>query len=190
MHSNIEKKTEAESYPLEVLDHDHVEEAPSSSSDFYIPVDHGSFEVENDDHEHEHNEPLLPTTTNHLTQEKRTQEQHPTSLLSTLFSFSILSRLSAWIQGPSQPHKYQITPLLERWQTAPCRAIDRYLPDRKRKIWFLLAALGVWGVVFVAVVHASVVGAAEVVTLACRSRLWYVSNISYYYYYFAGLYGV
>ncbi|KAL2820497.1 LCCL domain-containing protein, partial [Aspergillus cavernicola] len=109
-------------------------------------------------------EPLLPTSTYRPVQEPER------------FSCTVAG-IRTWMRGPSPPHKYRINPWLARWQTAPGCLIERHFPSTKAKIFLLLAALGIWGVVFVSILHASVTGQqipghGNPVKLSCWSRLW------------------
>ncbi|KAL2868492.1 LCCL domain-containing protein [Aspergillus lucknowensis] len=123
-----------------------------------------SFDPAPADLEQSTSEPLLPTASHYQAQEPRR------------FSCT-LSGIRDWIHGPLPPHKYRINPWLARWQTAPGRLIERYFPSKKSKLALLLAALAVWGIVFISVLHASVAGQeilghGSPAKLSCWSRLW------------------
>ena len=85
---------------------------------------------------------------------------------------SCLRPIWAWMQGPPYPCAYKITPLFERWQTAPGRIIDTYFPGRRQKMFLLLAVLLAWGLVFISVVDSSVHSSDNVVKISCSTRLW------------------
>ncbi|KAK1147293.1 hypothetical protein N8T08_001370 [Aspergillus melleus] len=90
---------------------------------------------------------------------------------------SVLSRIGAWMKGPSPPHKYRITPWCYRAQTAPSRLVERYFPTRAAKVWLLLGCVGLWGVIFLSFLHASIAGQeipgyGKPVKLSCQARLW------------------
>ncbi|KAL2809589.1 hypothetical protein BJX63DRAFT_352149 [Aspergillus granulosus] len=115
-------------------------------------------------HEQDTSEPLLPTSSYRPVQE-------PKRFTCTA------AGIRDWICGPSPPHIYRINPWFARWQTAPGRLIERYFPSRKARVGLLLAALLVWGVVFISVLHASIIGQeipghGTPVKLSCWSRLW------------------
>ncbi|KAJ0415074.1 LCCL domain-containing protein [Aspergillus carlsbadensis] len=123
-----------------------------------------SFDPAPADREQSTSEPLLPTSSHRPRQE-------PKRFTCTA------AGIWDWIRGPSPPHKYRINPWLARWQTAPDRLIERYFPSKKSKVALLLAALLIWGVVFISVLHASVTGQeipghGSPVKLSCWSRLW------------------
>ncbi|KAF9894554.1 hypothetical protein FE257_006439 [Aspergillus nanangensis] len=108
-------------------------------------------------------EPLLPTST-------------PPPRKPPPFAWSI-SGIGAWLNGPSPPHKYHISPWFPRWQSAPGRLVDRYFPSRAAKISLLLACVALWGVVFIAALNRSLAGQeipgyGTPVKLACHGRLW------------------
>ncbi|KAL3455427.1 LCCL domain-containing protein [Aspergillus heterothallicus] len=116
------------------------------------------------DREQSTSEPLLPTSSYRPVQE-------PKRFTCTA------AGIRDWFRGPSPPHIYRINPWLARWQTAPGRVIERYFPSKKSKVGILLAALLVWGVVFISILHASVTGQeipghGSPVKLSCWSRLW------------------
>lgn len=157
----------SEGHPLGFLLH----EEASGSNDNFISMEadsQGSFEEYHDDDDLQgtHKTPLLPIRELSGTSLPRVTSPHEKRR-----AYGILSCVVSWIQGPPQPHKYKITPLLERWQTAPSRLIDTYLPSTKQKLFLLLTAIGIWGVVFLSVLHASVSN-DSVVRLSCYSSLW------------------
>ena len=170
MQSNAEEEPlsyqEPHGYPLGILSPEHG----SGSSDF-VPVDDDD---DDDDPQNVYKTPLLPTSatadgsspSGTGLQDKRQRGSAPTRFLSF-----VLSRIASWIQGPAQPHQYKITPLLGRWQSAPERIIDHYLPSTKQKLALLLAVIGIWGALFISVIHASV-GNGSVSRLSCYSSLW------------------
>ncbi|KAL3452134.1 LCCL domain-containing protein [Aspergillus insuetus] len=124
-----------------------------------------SFDPASADREQSTNEPLLPTSSYRPVQEPKKR-----------FTCTAAG-IWDWICGPSPPHKYRINPWLARWQTAPDRLIERYFPSKKSKVAVLLAALLVWGVVFISILNASVTGQeipghGSPVKLSCWSRLW------------------
>ncbi|KAI9929968.1 hypothetical protein MW887_011778 [Aspergillus wentii] len=148
-------------YALEILDPD-----DDSGSSQFVTVPRGS--ADSARHEQEYSsEPLLPTSVPHPQPEHKRADR---------FSCTIPG-IIAWIKGPLPPHKYHITPLLRRWQTAPERLIERRFPSKRFKICLLLASLVLWGIVFISVLHSSVSsqvvpGFGKPVKLSCQSRLW------------------
>ncbi|KAI9367502.1 LCCL domain-containing protein [Aspergillus egyptiacus] len=135
-----------------------------SSNEHSVAGARDSFDPAPADREQSTSEPLLPTSNYRPFQEPER------------FSCTVTG-IRAWMRGPSPPRKYRINPWLARWQTAPGRLVERYLPSRKAKIFVLLTALFVWGVVFVSVLHASVAGQqipghGSPARLSCWSRLW------------------
>ncbi|KAJ5524746.1 hypothetical protein N7494_011396 [Penicillium frequentans] len=88
-----------------------------------------------------------------------------------------LSGFSAWLRGPTPPHVYHINPWFPRWQAAPTRLIDRFVPRMGAKIALLLLGLVFWIAVFFSSLKASVadqevLGYGQPVKLSCHSRLW------------------
>jgi hypothetical protein len=137
----------------------------SSNSQSVAEDARDSFDPAPADREQSTSEPLLPTSSYRPAQE-------PTKRFTCT-----ASGIWDWICGPEPPHKYRINPWLARWQTAPDRLIERYFPGKKSKVALLLAALLVWGVVFISILHASVTGQeipghGSPVKLSCWSRLW------------------
>lgn len=89
------------------------------------------------------------------------------------------SGICAWLRGPTPPHVYHINPWFPKWQSAPARMIDRWLPRRNAKIALLLCGLVFWMTVFFSALKASmadqeVPGYGQPIKLSCHSRLWYV----------------
>lgn len=148
---------ELQEYPLQNLDN-------GSDSQFVtIPrgsCDSGRFE--------EHGaEPLLPTSEYSPRPEFKPREP---------FSCTV-SGIISWAKGPVPPHKYQITPLLRRWQTAPVRLVDRYCPSKRAKVLLLLSVVTTWFVVFLSFIHSSINGVnvpgyGKPAKLGCHSSLW------------------
>lgn len=160
--SSFEKTPrEPQEYPLEVLDHD------SDSSNF-VAVPRESSDSARLVAEEEHSsEPLLPTSVQSPRPELEREERFQCTV----------SGVINWAKGPPQPRKYQITPWLRRWQTAPGRLIDRYCPSKRAKIGLLFSVVIVWFVIFLSIIHNSVNGIdvpgyGKPVKLACYDRLW------------------
>lgn len=159
--SSFEKTPrEPQEYPLEILDHD------SDSSNF-VAVPRESFDSARLGDEEHSSEPLLPTSVQLPRPELKREERFQCTT----------SGVINWAKGPPQPRKYQITPWLQRWQTAPGRLIDRYCPSKRAKTGLLLSVVIVWFVIFLSVIHKSVNGIdvpgyGKPVKLACHDRLW------------------
>lgn len=159
--SSFEKTPrESQEYPLEILDHD------SDSNNQFVAVARGSSDSARPDEEHS-SEPLLPTSVYPGRPELKTEERFQCTV----------SGIIAWAKGPPQPRKYQITPWLCRWQTAPARLVDRYCPSKRAKIGLLFSVLIAWFVIFLSIIHKSVNGIdvpvyGKPVKLACYDRLW------------------
>lgn len=166
--------TKMQSYPLKTVQSEDTPESTSSSHTASEAIfDDGS--DAGDPYKHA-DDPLLPTSSpppaaafssrlNYLDEKRQSG-----SFSSALF-FSALFRIGLWILGPPRPRKYKVTPWFPKWQAAPGRAIDRYFPETKKKVYLLLAVLGLWGFVFLSVVHSSVSGDTAI-RLACHSNLW------------------
>ncbi|PYH32087.1 LCCL domain-containing protein [Aspergillus neoniger CBS 115656] len=151
----------SQDYPLAVFD---PIENDSESSQF-ITVGRESSDSARPDQRETTNEPLLPTSTH-----------HPRRIAPEPFSCT-LSGIRAWIKGPPYPHRYQITPWLQHWQTAPGRLVERYFPSTRAKVWLLLGCICTWGVIFLSILHSSVAGQqvsgyGVPVKLSCHARLW------------------
>lgn len=155
-------------FPLQPLD---PEDDDSGSSPF-VSLSRGSSDSVR--HGEGTSEPLLPTSMPmpmpmpHLASREKMRGR---------FS-SVLSRIGAWMKGPSPPHKYRITPWCYQAQTAPSRLVERYFPTRAAKVWLLLGCVGLWGVIFLSFLHASIAGQeipgyGKPVKLSCQARLWY-----------------
>lgn len=156
----------SQDYPLAVFD---PNENDSESSQF-ITVGRESTDSARPDRRETTNEPLLPTSTH-----------HPRRIAAARPFTCTLSGIRAWIKGPPHPHRYQITPWLQRWQTAPGRLVERYFPSTRAKVWLLLACICTWGVIFLSILHSSVAGQqvsgyGVPVKLSCNARLWYVTR--------------
>lgn len=93
-------------------------------------------------------------------------------------SFSCtLAGFAAWCRGPVPPHVYRINPWFPKWQAAPARLVDRWVPRRAMKIALLLVGLLFWVAVFFSSLKASVaeqevLGYGQPVKLSCHHRLW------------------
>lgn len=153
---------EIQEYPLEILDHEE-----SSEASHITLVARGSADSARADHANCTREPLLPV---------HEHQQRPRS--SRRFTCS-LSAIWSWVQGPSPSRKYQIRPLLPRWQTAPGRLVERFFPSTISKVLLLLSCLAFWGVVFIASLQSAIgssdirsTGYGDPVKLSCHSRLW------------------
>ncbi|KAL1971019.1 hypothetical protein VTN77DRAFT_2853 [Rasamsonia byssochlamydoides] len=91
--------------------------------------------------------------------------------------WSCIARLQSWIRGPQSPRKYRIEPFFPRFQTAPIRLVDRFLPTRSSRVWALVAFHALWALIFLTILHRSVTGLdipgyGKPVRLSCGSRLW------------------
>lgn len=95
-------------------------------------------------------------------------------------SFSCMpSGFVAWLRGPSPPHVYHINPWFPRWQAAPARLIERWVPSKYGKFGLLLGVLVFWMLLFFPLLQRStsgeeVLGYGQPVKLSCHHRLWYV----------------
>ncbi|KAL3471009.1 LCCL domain-containing protein [Aspergillus californicus] len=137
-----------------------------SSSSQFVNDERDSFDPAPADREQSTSEPLLPTSN---LSSRPAQEPERFSCTA--------AGIRAWMRGPSPPHKYRITPWLARWQTAPGRLIERYFPSTSAKVLLLIAALGLWGMIFISVLHASVTGQeipgfGNPAKISCWTRLW------------------
>lgn len=179
--NNHTSADESQTFQLEALRQDKLAPDPERT-EYIVPVHSDGEEEEEDDRQNAHNAPLL------LQQQEATARSSSLSgddiirpidqdvhvqekISSSSYLPSFLRPIWTWIQGPSHPRTYKITPLFERWQTAPGRIIDRYFPRKKRKILLLLAVLGFWGFVFISVVDSSV-RSDDVLKISCSTRLW------------------
>lgn len=82
-----------------------------------------------------------------------------------------------WLKGPEPPKTYQITPVLERFQTLPVRTLAR-LP-RWARAGIFLAAFVLWAVLFAVILTnfstpTNFAGYGAPVALSCVTSLWYV----------------
>ncbi|PWY96481.1 LCCL domain protein [Aspergillus sclerotioniger CBS 115572] len=158
--SSFEKASQ--DYPLADFDHEN-----DSGSSQFARVERGSSDSARADQGESTSDPLLPTSTPHHLPRRPAPEP---------FSCTF-SGIRTWIQGPSHPHRYQITPWLRRWQTAPGRLVERYFPSPRAKIGLLLTCICIWGVIFLSILHSSVAGQdvsgyGVPVKLSCHARLW------------------
>ena len=85
----------------------------------------------------------------------------------------------AWCKGPDPPHVYRVNPWFPKWQAAPARLVERWLPRRPMKMAALLGGLLFWIIVFFSLLKTSVadqevLGYGQPVKLSCHQRLWYV----------------
>ncbi|KAL4948836.1 LCCL domain-containing protein [Aspergillus filifer] len=154
--SSFEQLRQPDEYSLKSQDDSENSAAVANSRDSFNPAPA--------DREQDTNEPLLPTSNYQPPQEKKR-------------FFCTVAGIREWMRGPSPPRKYRINPWLARWQTAPGRLIERYFPSSKAKVSLLIAALLLWGVVFISILHASVTGQeipghGSPTKLSCSSRLW------------------
>lgn len=144
-------------YPLETLD--------NGSDSQFVTIPRGS--CDSGRFEEHGREPLLPTSVHSPRPDLKPREP---------FSCTI-SGIIAWAKGPSPPYKYQITPLLRRWQVAPVRLVDRYCPSKRAKVLLLLSVVTTWFVVFLSFIHSSINGVnapgyGKPAKLGCHSSLW------------------
>lgn len=162
--SSFEKTPrDPQEYLLESLDND------SGSSNQFVTIPRAS--VDSAQLEEHSAEPLLPTSTRPSPPILPRREEEKGQFECTV------AGIVAWAKGPSPPHKYRITPLLRRWQTAPARVIDRYCPTKLAKGLLLLAAVITWFVIFLSILHHSVNGVdipgyGKPVKLGCHDNLW------------------
>lgn len=89
------------------------------------------------------------------------------------------SGFCAWLRGPTPPHVYHVRPWFPKFQAAPARLVERWVPSRIGKFALLANALAFWIVVFFSSIKASSAGQAvpgygQPVRLSCHHRLWYV----------------
>lgn len=152
-------------YPLESLDNDGND---SGSSSQFVTIPRAS--VDSARLEEHSAEPLLPTSAHPSPPILPRKEEKG------WFKCTV-AWIIAWAKGPSPPHKYQITPLLRRWQIAPARVIDRYCPTKLAKGLLLLSAVITWFVIFLSILHHSVNGVdipgyGKPVKLGCHDNLW------------------
>ncbi|KKK18011.1 hypothetical protein ARAM_005634 [Aspergillus rambellii] len=146
---------------------DEFDSSASASQIIATAAARDSFDPAAGDGDQSTSEPLLPTS----------NFDRPHVKVSKRFSCSV-SGVRDWIRKPSSPQKYRINPWLAHGQTAPGRLIERYFPSTQAKVCLLLGVLGVWGLVFISVLHASVTGQeipghGTPVKLSCWSRLWH-----------------
>ncbi|KAJ5238870.1 hypothetical protein N7468_003489 [Penicillium chermesinum] len=83
----------------------------------------------------------------------------------------------AWLRGPSPPDVYHINPWFPKWQAAPARLVERWVPSKYGKIGLVLGVLVFWIGVFFSLLQASVAGEevaglGKPVKLLCHDRLW------------------
>ncbi|KKA19137.1 hypothetical protein T310_6901 [Rasamsonia emersonii CBS 393.64] len=84
---------------------------------------------------------------------------------------------AAWLSGPQPPRQYRIEPFFPRFQTAPLRLVDRFLPTRSSRVWALVAFHALWALIFLSILHRSVTGPdipgyGSPVRLSCGAQLW------------------
>jgi hypothetical protein len=58
-----------------------------------------------------------------------------------------------WARGPPTPITYKIKPIFPTVQQAPIWLIDRYLPNKKHKIWLVMVYFAVWIVAYALVMR-------------------------------------
>jgi hypothetical protein len=86
-----------------------------------------------------------------------------------------------WSQGPQPPRPWKITPILEEYQTAHLRLLDKLMPAKSQKIWLLLAFYFLWLLVFSLVLWKSafsseIKGYGKPQNIGCQARFWYVTR--------------
>ncbi|KAF2427509.1 hypothetical protein EJ08DRAFT_592840 [Tothia fuscella] len=86
-----------------------------------------------------------------------------------------------WSKGPQPPRPWKITPYFEEYQTAHLRVLDALLPQRKQKIWLLIAFYFCWLLVFSLVLWKSafasdVKGFGKPRNIGCQARFWSRGN--------------
>jgi len=89
--------------------------------------------------------------------------------------------VAKWARGPANPRRYTITPLFPNIQQAPLRALDRYIPQRKHRLWLLFAYFAVW-IVSYALVMRQGLKATEIgdwgapADIGCGNTYWVPGN--------------
>jgi hypothetical protein len=89
----------------------------------------------------------------------------------------LLNAIVEWAKGPNPPRPYKIEPYFPRFQKAPIRLLDKYLPSRSSRVWAFLVFTCLWIIAFASILFKSVAGTeipgyGTPVRLSCISRLW------------------
>ena len=89
---------------------------------------------------------------------------------------AILGRISTWLKGPQPSRLYVIVPLGGSAQLVPLRTLNTWLPQRRHRIWLLLAFYLVWLVSFIALFRSGFSSDVDrTVMMACTSSFWFVT---------------
>jgi hypothetical protein len=160
----------AENYPMESLKNTNPRNGEPSYKGFLDLPGTGEYDQEEGHIRGASEEPLESSPTRPLI--PWSSYRYPTSSQFTLES------IINWTRGPDIPRAYRIQPF--KWlQVAPSRIIDKYLPNRRRRICALLVLYLLWGVTFFDLLVISVIGIGRndsshgpPVRLDCTSTLW------------------
>lgn len=104
--------------------------------------------------------------------------RHPYAAEHTQTSSGRFGWIGTFLGGPDPPRKHRIKPFFESFQTASIRTIKRLFPTLKSQVIALLVFHALWALVFLTILHWSVVGPeipgyGMANRLSCGSRLWY-----------------
>lgn len=86
-----------------------------------------------------------------------------------------------WARGPPNPRDYRITPLYPTVQHAPLRLLDRFVPQRRHRLWLIFAYSAVWIVSYALVMRqglkaTEVEGWGTPADIGCGNTYWVPGN--------------
>ncbi|KAF2673921.1 LCCL domain-containing protein [Microthyrium microscopicum] len=82
-----------------------------------------------------------------------------------------------WARGPQPARPWRITPIFEDVQTLPIKLLDRYCPNKRHKVFLLIAWYGLWLLTFSLVLKRSafaseIPGFGPPNMISCAARFW------------------
>ncbi|KAM7223298.1 hypothetical protein V8F06_001175 [Rhypophila decipiens] len=86
-----------------------------------------------------------------------------------------------WARGPPNPRDHKIEPLLPQIQHAPILLFDKFVPQRKHRIWLLIGYFAVWIVTFALVIRqglsvSEIEGWGLPSSIGCGAAYWASGN--------------
>ncbi|KAB5550948.1 hypothetical protein GE09DRAFT_155815 [Coniochaeta sp. 2T2.1] len=89
--------------------------------------------------------------------------------------------VARWARGPTVPRVYKITPLFPTVQHAPLRLVDRFIPERKHRLWLVFGYFAVWIVAYALVMRqglkaTEIEGWGVPAQIGCGNTYWVPGN--------------
>lgn len=93
----------------------------------------------------------------------------------------VWKKVVKWSEGPPNPQPYHIKPLFAKIQEYPLWLLDRYVPQKKNRVWLLFFYLAIWIVTFALVkrqgtIATEISGWGEPQNIGCGITFWGSGN--------------